>query len=209
MQINFTGIKNMGYEYRQYRTYVDEDGDVIFVDPDENVSKKDYDEDNYEHYLNVQLTDDYNGKDLTNFRNAVKTSDLCNYLHPVNPTMLNISIDKTDFTDEYAAKPEVDFFINNREGERLEVNDRNLKLFSFIGQLLKRISTLNDNDFVVNKDYIENDAATSVLLGYDLRDEYGNYYDNVMDQTHSPEIVRNGAAKMSEILTNKLVGYFK
>ena len=67
MNVNFTGIKNVGYEFRKYREAVYDDGSFEFLDPDEDMDKDEYDEDIQDHYLTVQLTDDFQGKDLTEF----------------------------------------------------------------------------------------------------------------------------------------------
>ena len=212
MNINFTGIKNIGYETRQTRATYYDDGSSEFVCPEKDIDKEDYDEnvydeDIYDHYITVQLTDDYNGKDLTEFKNKIKNTKFKDYLHPENPDLVSFSISKTDFTDEYATKPEVDFYINDC-ADALEVKDENMALFSYFGKLLKRIGEMKDNEFVVNKDYIENDAARSIIIGDDLREDYGEYYNQIMDQVHSPEVVRNGAKEMDKILLDRIIDYF-
>ncbi len=207
MQINFTGIKNIGYETRQTRSIYYDDGTCEFLCPDDDMSKEDYDEDIYDHYITVQLTDDYNGKDLTEFRNKIKNTKFAEYLHPENPDLLSFSISKTDFTDEFVTKPEVEFYINDCADE-LEVKDENLALFSYFGKLLKRISQMKDSEFIVNKNYIETDASTSIIIGDDLREDYGEHYEQIMKQVHSPEVVRNGAKEMDKILVDRMLDYF-
>lgn len=207
MNISFTGIKNMGYQYRQYREAYYEDGSTEYLDPDEDIDKDDYDNDIEEHYLTVQLTDDYNGKDLTEFRNQLKKADIVgNPLHPVNSNLLSIAVCKENLTED-CVKPMISLYIND-VAEPLEINDKNLSILSFIAKLLKRVSNCKDKDFVVNKDYIENDAATSIIIGDDLREDFGKYYDNLIDQAHSPEVVRNGAGEMCDIVTQRMIDYF-
>ncbi len=207
MNISFTGIKNMGYQLIQYREAYYEDGTTEYLNPGEDIDKDDYDSDVEEHYLTVQLTDDYNGKDLTEFKNKLKTADIeGNPLHPVNSSLLNITVCKENLTDDFT-KPMISLYLNDAT-EPLEINDKNLSILSFVAKLLKRVSVSKDKDFVVNKDYLESDAATSIIIGEDLREDFGKYYDQMIDQAHSPEVVRNGAGEMSDILQQRMIDYF-
>ncbi|MBD5402175.1 hypothetical protein HDR58_05180 [bacterium] len=206
MNVNFTGIKNVGYEFRKYREAVYDDGSFEFLDPDEDMDKDEYDEDIQDHYLTVQLTDDFQGKDLTEFHNCAKRSGLKDYLHPENPDLLSFSITKTDFTDDYS-KPEILFYLNDYL-EELEVKDENMPMFTFLAKVLQKVVNKKNSEFIVDKSYIDNKAATSIILGDDLREGYGDQYNKIMKQVHSPETVKSGANEMLDVLTDRMIDYF-
>ena len=68
MQINFTGIKNIS--------------STRIMSPDNNMEAV---------VINAQLTDDYDGKDLSNFKETLARSGVKeNYLNPVNQNFVNI-----------------------------------------------------------------------------------------------------------------------
>lgn len=190
MNVSFTGIKNIGYEYREY-----DDGN------------EDFNDNSTEHFLTVQLTDDFNGKDLTEFRNKVKTSTLKDYYHPINPDLLNICMAQEVISDNIGESTELSIYINDSEDE-LHIEDKNLSMLSYIAKLLTRISKLPERAIKVDEDYLENDAQKSIILGNDLRADYGEYYDNIIHQVHSADTVKQGAEEMSEILTDKMIDYF-
>lgn len=190
MNVSFTGIKNIGYEYREY-----------------DEGNEDFNDNSTEHFLTVQLTDDFNGKDLTEFRNKVKTSTLKDYFHPVNPDLLNICMAKEVISDNLAKSSELSIYINDSEDE-LHVEDKNLTMLSYIAKLLTKISKLPDHKIKVDENYLEIDAQKSIILGNDLRSDYGEYYDDIIHQVHSPDTVKQGAAEMSKILTDKMIDYF-
>ena len=86
MQINFTGIKNIGYEKSS----------IDYTRPDFPTEIKDYlgvDENMLEtswHWLNVELKDDYNGKHLSDYKKAMKNSGLNidDFSNPINKNFL-------------------------------------------------------------------------------------------------------------------------
>ena len=208
MNIHFTGVKNIGYQCRQYREAYYDDGTTEYLDPlDDELEKEDYDADVEEHYLTLQLTDDYNGKDLTEFRNKLKISDIKdNFMRPASSDLLTINVDKENLTEDYT-KPLISLYLNGAY-EPLEINDKNLSLLSFIAKLVKRVSTMPDNQFVVNRDYLENEAETSLVPGNNLRLNFGKYYKELIEQEHSPEFVKDGADTMAKIITERMIDYF-
>ena len=194
--INFTGIRNIGYERRNYmQKHYDEATDSQFKDQEE------------EHFINIELTDDYNGKDLTEFKNVLKTSTLSNYTNPIHPNFLNIGISKEVVTEDFNKTKDYQVWINDADSE-LFVNDKNLRMFSYIAKLLKRIENTPDKNFVVNNDYLNYDAKDSVILGEDLEKTYGKYYNQAIRDIHSPEHVKRGAGEMNDLVKDMMFDYF-
>lgn len=196
MQIRFTGIKNVGYETRTYSQHFDNDGEGRGFEEVEN-----------EYFLNLQLSDDYNGKDLTEFRENVQKTGLKNFSHPLYPDMLSLAISKDVVTEGYSSNVDYQVYINDADKE-LEVNDNNIPMFSYLARLLNKVAKTPDNKLCVDKDYLADDAAESVILGEDLKDTYGEIYPYEIDRIHSPKVVKNGAAKMSELIRDIMLQYF-
>lgn len=201
MQINFTGIRNIGYERRYYEQ-------SSANDPNEEFDDEYFEEKEQEHFINIELTDDVFGNDLTEYKNIIKTTDLKNYTNPINPNFLNIMMSKDEVKTNLEKITDYQFWINDSENEFV-VNDQNLKMLSFIAKILRRISNTPDEKFVVNQDYLNNDdTKDSVILGEDLKETYGEYYDDAKLQIHDPEHIKNGAKKMNNILQEVMMDYF-
>ncbi len=198
MQINFTGIKNAGYEVRRYRQYFENDGDHC-----------DFNELEDEHFLNIQLSDDIDGKDLTEFRDNVKRTGLKNYSHPIYPNMLSLAISKDVVQEGYAKNIDYQVYINEANKE-LALNDDNLFMFSYLSKLLNRIADTPNHKLKVEDAYLKADeAAESVILGENLKKTYGEAYSYEMQRIHSPKIVKEGAAKMAKLIQEMMMQYFE
>ncbi len=201
MQINFTGIKNIGYERRYY-----EQSSVN--DQNEEFDDEDFEEKEQEHFINLELTDDIYGKDLTEYKNIIKTTNLRNYTNPINPNFLNLMISKAEVTDHLGKAKDYQLWINKSDNEFI-VNDQNLKMISFIAKILRKISNTPEEKFIVNKDYINSDdAKNGVALGENLEETYEQYYDEAIKQIHDPKNVKKGALEMNNILQEIMIDYF-
>ena len=193
MQINFTGIKNVGYNCDfLYPTY-EQDGQLVY-------NSDDYADMNV---INMQLTDDFNGKDLSAYKDAVGTSDVENKRHPIVPNFIHLAVLK----GELPIDKDTYFFLN---GSKLEVNDQNMTIFSFLAKTLKKLKEQSLDRFFVDKDYLFGpDVSQSIKLGQDLRDDYEDDLEcyTELSKLHYNEHARNGAAKMFELLENKIYEY--
>lgn len=81
MNVSFTGFKNAGFL------------NLVQSSPSQIVFD-----------LNAQLTDDFNGKDLSEFRDAMKRSNVgSSFINPVNPNFINImgirAVDENGYKD--------------------------------------------------------------------------------------------------------------
>lgn len=215
MNVSFTGFRNVGVLDKYIGGYaVNSKNNKIVYSPERNVEVD---------VINVNLTDDYKGKDLTEFYKSAKASSIENYINPVNKEFLNILFIKNSDEDSVGA-----FFVN---GSRLELKDENLPLFSYIARLLRKITTTPKESFVVNKDYLENEDAQNALLpSIDIKKFFVGAYSSFLDKTflsqdaesigeksydsfikeaHSYDKVQDTAKNMCDILQNTMLDYLE
>lgn len=197
MRINFTGIKNVGYETRQYFHYVNnhESGD-------------EYEEVEDEHFLNLELTDDKDGNDLSEFKKMIKTTDLNYYDHPVDPAMLNIAISRDVVRDYLGQTIDYQVYINEADKE-LVIKDENLPFFTYLAKLMNKVKNTPDNKFKLEDDYLySKDAAVSVIIGEDLKDTYEESYPDALKEIYSPQKIKSGISTMNNIIRDMMMDYF-
>lgn len=181
MNIDFTGIKNIGYLNRKFTTGNSEE---------ESGCKTTYDQ----KYLTVQLKDDYYGNDLTEFKKALSSSDLVGALNPIGNDFLNISIDSETYEEDMIKDSVVNYYINDKE---LEINDKNLKLIGVVSRLLKRISETPEDKLVYNRDFVNgDDSDNAIVLNENLMESFGPIYFNVKNSIYSPTQVIKGSGVM-------------
>lgn len=197
MRINFTGIKNVGYETRQYFHYVNnhESGD-------------EFEEVEDEHFLNLELTDDKDGNDLSEFKKMIKTTDLNYYDHPVDPAMLNIAISRDVVSDYLGQTIDYQVYINEADKE-LVIKDENLPFFTYLAKLMNKVKDTPDNKFKLEDDYLySKDAAVSVIIGEDLEDTYGESYPDALKEIYSPQKIKAGISAMNNLIKDMMTDYF-
>lgn len=91
--------------------------------------------------MNLQLTDDFNGKDLAEFSNVLAKSGIpiskymCN---EVNKDFLNIAITADDNYDDLTNSISTDYEVYLNDVE-LKLKDKNLSVFDYLAKLTKRI----------------------------------------------------------------------
>ncbi len=190
METTFTGIRNLSYlkiNHGNQKTKI----------PSEPLER---------YVLNMELTNDSAGKDLEEFKNILKKTGLKTYTHPINPNFLNIEI----FTNSGHSDTGRIIFLN-RVGIKLTNNV--LSMMSFIGKLLKRVSNMKEEDFILDKKYLNNETIRkSTLMGEDI---LGIISKNLTDKQkidiinglHSSNAVAEGASKMSKIFTDEMINY--
>lgn len=186
MQVSFTGFKNAGY-----------------------LAIANIGEEPVEVYQsNIQLTDDKDGKDLTEFRNVLKKTG-GDFINPINRDFVNIECVSRHYTDEDDDGDGVENFVllNQRE---VEVCDKNLPIFSFLAKLTRNMAKKPLNEFVVNKDYLEsNDCRYGVMAGADMVDLVGEEsYLPVVKMLHEPERVVSGVKGQNAFIQSIMVDYF-
>ena len=154
----------------------------------------------------MQLKDDYYGKDLTEFKKALLSSDLVGAQNPIGYDFLNISIESEEYQDDLYKDSAVSFYIN---GNELEVNDKNLRLFSFVSKLLKRISQAPEEKLVYNRDFVnEEEADSAIVVGDNLMNIFGPNYLAVKKDVYSAKRAIQGSGIMFDEIQNTMMDYF-
>lgn len=168
MRVSFNGIKNIGYTQFSYKTENQENTNSP-VTPDEDYEN---------HFLSLRLTDDKDGKDLSEYLTLIKNKPQFLNLYSNSTLILNINKRYESFENSDIYYPEYDFQIN---GEELELNDNNLKMFSFVSKLLNKTKEITNNSHSKNiKDtdvFVESNASqgSETMLNY-IQNVMGNYF---------------------------------
>ena len=180
MNVSFTGFKNAGF--------------LNVVQPLSNQVILNF---------NTQLTDDYNGKDLSEFRAALKKANTgSGYINSVNPEFVNvmavITVEKDGFKNAV--------YLNNNE---LEVCDKNLPIFSNIAKITRKVASTPFDKFILNQDHLSSDDLRyGMLLDMDLKEQCGNSYDSLMAHAHAPETAAAGAMAVNYFIHSVMLDYF-
>lgn len=209
MQVTFTGIKNIGF----IKTSIDYANLGIIKENDQGWKRilqmpgPDFQlEEGY--LLNMQLTDDFNGKHYTEFQKALEKSHLktSNFRNPIHKNFLNIFFNRELSKEDGNFSKESSFFIND---EPLELDDKNLPLFTYIGKLIRDIAHKPLEKFVVTPDYLESDELNKgMCIGDDLKAIFGKDFQDEVKKMHKPSDVRNCASEMDDFLTSEMMDYF-
>ena len=193
-KINFCGFKNVGY-FRRIAC----DGNPF----EQNVKNTFIDE----NFLNIQLLDDFNGKDLSEFKKLLSTTDMARTQNPIGNDFVNIAVIKEYSYEDAKPVENISFFVNDN---MLEVNDENLGFLSHIIKLVRKISETPAENFVHKQDFINGDKAPrAIILNEDL-DEFGAQIGmpNLVKKLYTPNNVQNGAKQMYERMQNVMMNYF-
>ncbi len=224
MQVSFTGFKNVGFEKLVYKNgysnpeefdEIDDDNfdnedidDDDLNDDDDNDLDDDFSVDVEEQMISVQLTDDEDGNDLTEFKKLLSQTNLKNTLNPLNEDRFTFTISKETVKEEHETIEDYEIYVNNADKE-LTVMDKNLKILSFIAKLLTRISESPDEKLAPNIDFLySEEAAKSTIPGTDLREDMGDRYEDEIRWVYNPEMVREGAQEMCDNFQDIMLDYF-
>jgi len=184
MQVSFTGFKNIG---------------CIQSSDSQDFTRA---------HINIQLTDDYNSKDLSQYKALLNKPGMSIYRNKLNSKFINIA------TQNKSSKKGNDFtiYVNNC---LMPITDENLPMLSFITKLLRRVKETPKSELVVNNDYkTDPDTAKLIIPGFDFRSHYNKenqneeYYQMSMDIIHSPETVHEGSKLIFGQIQNKMIDYF-
>jgi hypothetical protein len=193
MEISFTGFKNTSYN-----NYIKQSKSFINNEQGWNNTNTAV------QTINTQLFDDCNYKDLSLYKKALEGSDIAGEFHPINPDMINIQTVKVN-----SPQGQTLYLVLNNN--LVKINDKNLKLISFIAKLLKRIANENPNNFIINKDFIESeDAAFATTCGKDMRKIIGSEkYKMFLNYTYMPQHVKAISKKIFLDIQSGMEEYFK
>ena len=125
--------------------------------------------------LIMQLTDDFNGKDLTAFEDVIKKCDAKSWYRsfPEDTRIIHIM---TTYTRDESKEIESlipELYLNYNP---VPVNKKTLPLFSFIAKLTRRISNMKDEEFVRAADFVYGPIGRICLIPeYDMLN-IANYF---------------------------------
>jgi len=182
--INFTGLRNIGSYTKQ----------LACVPP--CVKRT---------HLLVNLTDDYKGKDLTEFKNVAKRCEPAigecsfpfdsNFIH-IMTSVCNDGKDIPDLAVNYKVIP---------------AETKTMPMFDYISKLVKRISQMADKDFVINQDFKFGPDGDEYLLPLiKISDLTRNKQERLqlLDEVYSPQSNRATAKKIFYDIQKKMYDYF-
>lgn len=141
--IGFTGIRNIGYT--KYYTN----------DEDDNFHSH--------HALNMKLTDDKNGKDLSAYKKLLR--DNSGFKNEVGNEYLNIELDTFMINDLFAIKTKMN-------GNTVKRTYENRDIISFMDKLVHRIASFKNKDFDTDEWHHVSDEAADGLIYNESIDDY-------------------------------------
>lgn len=178
MEINFTGIRNASY--------------IIEKTSKGSFPIKD-------RILNVQLTNDAKGYELSDFINLTKPTGK-HFINPFHKDFINIdhfSINKNDMPTLYL------------NGEPLVTTDEHLPLFSFIAKLTKKIAKMPEEEFINDLGYLKSAYADKALLmSRKISEELDEPFPHCLERFHQPDKIKKGAAKINNLIQEMMAEYF-
>ena len=207
MEPAFTGIKNIGY----IKTTLNHAAMSIIKDDNNGyrripLAPNSRVEEGY--LLNMQLTDDYNGKHYTELTDALKKARLpfSEFKNPVNKNFLNFFISREFYNENGRLFKDTEFILNGKE---LKLEDKNLSFFSYIAKLVREIAHKPSKEFIVNNDYLDSeDLSQGLCFGDDLYAIFGkDYYDKVRE-IHNPQNVKEGLKEIDNVIDAEMMEYF-
>lgn len=207
MEPAFTGIKNIGY----IKTTLNHAAMSIIKDDNNGyrripLAPNSRVEEGY--LLNMQLTDDYNGKHYTELTDALKKARLpfSEFKNPVNKNFLNFFISREFYNENGRLFKDTEFILNGKE---LKLEDKNLSFFSYIAKLVREIAHKPSKEFIVNNDYLDSENLSQGLcFGDDLYAIFGkDYYDKVRE-IHNSQNVKEGLKEIDNVIDAEMIEYF-
>lgn len=158
--------------------------------------------------MNMQLTDDYNGKHYTELTDALKKARLpfSEFKNPVNKNFLNFFISREFYNENGRLFKDTEFILNGKE---LKLEDKNLSFFSYIAKLVREIAHKPSKEFIVINDYLDSeDLSQGLCFGDDLYAIFGkDYYDKVRE-IHNPQNVKEGLKEIDNVIDAEMMEYF-
>ena len=163
--------------------------------------------------LIAQLTDDYKGKDLSAFEDVIRECNAKRWYRsfPEDNRIIHIMTEyKTDLSKEIE-NPVPRLFLNYNQ---VPVNRETLPLFSFIAKLTRRISNMNDDEFVRAGDFVYGPIGRICLIpDFDMKAVAKNLkykFKNFMDEVpFSNKSSREFAQKINDNINTQMKDYLR
>ena len=182
--VSFTGIKNIA--------------DIGYQKSNSTISSA----------LSMVLTDDYKGKDLTEFKAVLErvAKKSKNFRHKDGVEFINL--EKRDDMYGKSVEDSVKFYLN---GKKVEVNDENLPIFSYLAKLTRKISKMDSKDMVVNNDYKNYEASSKLIYNQELSESDLNIIkdSSLLDRFFDKDIVKNCAKLTNDLIQVVMENYLR
>ena len=187
MSINFTGVKNMGA--------------INVVMPIEGQQMS---------ILSFQVSDDDRGNDLTDFKKALeKSENPKRYLTAFDEGLISLNVIHEPKEEEY--EPDrYNFYLN---GSKLDVNDKNLALYSFLANATSNICSKKDNEFKVEDEYVRSEGfIKGTSIGHFIKNMFVSNpqidLGAVFNVMHNKENVKNNSQLINDAINTTMYDYF-
>ncbi|MBR6127284.1 hypothetical protein IKQ21_06325 [bacterium] len=163
--------------------------------------------------LILQLTDDYNGRDLTSFEEVIKNCNAKKWFRnfPEDNRIIHIMTEyQTDLSKEVESiYPSL--YLNYNP---VPVNKETLPLFSYIAKLTRRIFNMKDSEFKRDSDFVYGPIGRICLIPeYDmlaiaknLKYKFRNFMNEVPFSNQSS---RQFAEKINENINKQMIDYLR
>lgn len=182
--ISFTGIKNIA--------------DISYQKSNSTISSA----------LSMVLTDDFKGKDLTEFKAVLEkvAKKSKNFRHKDGVEFLNL--EKCENRYDTNIKDSIKFYLNGKE---IEVKDENLPIFSYLAKLTRKISNMDSKDMVVNNDYKNYEIGSKLKYDFELDKEQLDELKrkNLLDRIFNRTLVKSSADATNKLIQTVMENYFK
>ena len=187
MPINFTGIKNMG----AVNAVMPMEGQQMSV-------------------ISFQVTDDDSGNDLTRFKKALEKSGTPErYSTAFDEGLVSLNVIHEAKEEEY--EPDrYNFYLN---GSKLDVNDKNLALYSFLANTTSNICSKKDNEFKVENEYISSQAfIKGTSVGHFIRSMFTSNpqidLGALFNALHNKDNVKTNSQIINDAINSTMYDYF-
>ena len=157
--------------------------------------------------LLVNLTNDYKGKDLTEYENVMrKCSDSFDHYFPYDRNFLHVQTQKLVPEDEeFEAVPQL--LVN---GYPVVPETKTMPLFSYVAKLTKRIMGLAEGDIKISNDFKYGPDADCYITGVKISQVEGNQEQRkiLLDNIYSLPAAKHGAKNINDDIQAQMMDYF-
>lgn len=185
--VSFTGLQNMGSCIQPYK--IEGKGHIYAVS------------------LLAKLTDDFQGKDLTEFENVLrKCSDSFNHRFPQDKNFIHIQTREFIPEDEnFESIPKL--LVN---GYVVPTETKTMPLFSYIAKFTKKCMGISEKDYKIARDFKYGPDGDSYLTPIRISD-YGFIPEKrkeFLDEVYSLDKVKENAEIINDNIQRQMMDYF-
>ena len=185
MSVNFTGIKNAGA--------------MLMVTPGTASQMR---------VLSVQLTNDKDGNDLDEFNEAMESTGQPKKFKTAYEGMVSINVASTEPEEEYEI-PKHEYYLN---GSPLEVNDKNLKAYTYLAKLTRTVAGKENKELGASKEYATSpEFLNGSSIGYFLKRAFianpNIQIGPMLNAIHNPDNTKARAKEINQAISETMTDY--